>query len=70
MPQLVVEPHSQRIVVVLQVLPVEQLVEVQGTGPQLPSVWHRYGPHAVVGLTRQSGAQRPIELSAVRDWQM
>jgi hypothetical protein len=41
-PQLVVEPHSQRIVEETHVLPVEQLVVVHGTGPHWPSVdWQR-----------------------------
>lgn len=40
-PQAVDEPHSQRCVEGLQTLPGEQLVEVQGTGPQLPVGWQR-----------------------------
>ena len=60
-------PHSQRCVLALQVLPVEQLVVVQGTGPQIPSDWQRYAPHASAGLLRQSGEQMPTESSSVTD---
>jgi hypothetical protein len=40
-PHAVDTPHSHRIVEELQVLPVEQLVDVQTPGPHRPSDWHR-----------------------------
>jgi hypothetical protein len=70
-PQLVLDVQSQAMLVVLHVLPEEQVAAVVQGPPHSPvAVLHESAPHTSAGFSAQFGKHTPSELSLVTLSQM